>query len=659
MIAARWWDSAWRVAALYLALAIVTTWPLAGSLGSALPSDLGDPLLNAFILDWGLTHLSAVAAGDVGAFRTFWHAPIFHPAPLTLAYSEHLLGQAALVWPLHALGANILLCYNLLFLATFVLSGLGMYLFTRELTGSAAAAVLAGMLYGFALYRVPQYPHLQTLSSHWLPFALYGLRRFFVTRRLLPLVGATLALIAQNLSNGYYLLFFSIFVAGYCLAEMADRRAWRDRRVVLGLAAAASVAVLATVPVLVPYLALRSLGFERRGLIEVQAFSADALAWVTASPWHRLWGWLRPVPKVEGELFPGVVTLGLAALGAIAYVVRMRQTAPVEQSPVRRLAIWMLIATATIVLGFTLLVEATGDPHWRVIGVRVTMRQPFKGYLSSAVLALAAFALSTRARHFARGESGTLIGFFIAAAAGAALLSLGPALEINGTATGVPLPYSVLYYHVPGFDGLRVPARFAMVTVACLSVLGGYGARLVLSRGGGKALALLSVLFLLESTSAPIALNQRAAPGDGLSAGPPRVYTGDEVPPVYRFLSTLPAMTVVLEFPFGAAGWDLPSVFYQRVHRHPLVNGYSGGFPVSFYENRDAFDHFDIVPSAAWQRVRVSGATHIVVRRPAMTANRARHLERWLTAYGARRIREFGTDIVYEVPRRGAGGAIR
>lgn len=653
MIAARTWDSAWRVAALYLAVAIATTWPLAPRLGSAVPSDLGDPLLNAFILDWGLTHLSALAGGDLAAFRSYWHAPIFHPAPLALAYSEHLLAQAVMIWPLHALGGNILLCYNVLFLATFVLSGLGMYLFTRELTGSAPAAVLAGLLYGFALYRVPQYPHLQTLSSHWLPFALYGLRRFFATRALLPLAGATLALVAQNLSNGYYLLFFSIFVAAYCLAEIVDRGAWRDLRVLVGLSAAAMATAVATLPVLVPYLALRGLGFEPRGLSEVQAFSADALAWVTASPAHRLWGWLRPVEKPEGELFPGMVTIGLAGLATVAYVMRIRRAAPVERSWFRRAAIRVLFAAALVVLGFTLLVEATSDPHWRVAGVRVTLRDPLRGYLTSAALAVAAFVLSARARHFARGESGSLVGFFIAAAAATALLALGPALEVGGTATGVPMPYSLLYYHVPGFDGLRVPARVAMVTVACLSVLAAFGARHLLARGRGGRLAVvaLAVFFVLESTGAPIALDRQAAPAGVVAAGPPRVFTGDASPPVYRFLSTLPASTVVLEFPFGAPGWDLPSVFYQRVHRHPIVNGYSGGFPVSYYENRDAFDHVDLVPSAAWQRVRLSGATHVVVRRAAMTGNRARSLERWLAARGARLLRSFGSDDLYELPR--------
>ena len=80
-----------------------------------------------------------------------------------------------------------------------------------------------------------------------------GFRRFFVTRRWTPLAGATLALIAQNLSNGYYLIFFAPFVAAYCVYELLDRRAWTDVRVLAGLAGAALatvVGVLVEVPVM-------------------------------------------------------------------------------------------------------------------------------------------------------------------------------------------------------------------------------------------------------------------------------------------------------------------------------------------------------------------------------------------------------------------------
>ena len=58
---------------------------------------------------------------------------------------------------------------------------------------------------------------------------------------------------------------------------------------------------------------------------------------------------------------------------------------------------------------------------------------------------------------------------------------------------------------------------------------------------------------------------------------------------VYQFAAALPAGAVLVEFPFGSPAWDLQFMFYQRVHRHPIVNGYSGGFPRTFDDNKEAF----------------------------------------------------------------------
>ena len=144
-----------------------------------IPWDLGDSLLNCWILSWDADHLLRFLSGNMHALRGFWDANIFYPEPLTLAYSEHLFAQAVQMLPVYALTHNIILCYNLLFLSTFVLSGLGMFLFVREVTASPNAGFVAGLIYAFAPLRVPQFAHLQVISSQWMPFALYGLRRYF------------------------------------------------------------------------------------------------------------------------------------------------------------------------------------------------------------------------------------------------------------------------------------------------------------------------------------------------------------------------------------------------------------------------------------------------------------------------------------------------
>jgi hypothetical protein len=94
-----------------------------------------DPALNCWILGWDASHLTRFLGGNLYVLDGFWDANIFYPATGALAYSEMLLVQAVQALPVYVLTGNPVLCYNLLFLSTFVLSGLGMYLLVRDLTG--------------------------------------------------------------------------------------------------------------------------------------------------------------------------------------------------------------------------------------------------------------------------------------------------------------------------------------------------------------------------------------------------------------------------------------------------------------------------------------------------------------------------------------------
>ena len=75
----------WAAAALYLAAAVFVTWPLSAGLASDVPSDLGDPLLNMWILAWDVEQIKAILGGDLSRIGRFFDANIFYPAPLTLA----------------------------------------------------------------------------------------------------------------------------------------------------------------------------------------------------------------------------------------------------------------------------------------------------------------------------------------------------------------------------------------------------------------------------------------------------------------------------------------------------------------------------------------------------------------------------------------------
>ena len=118
-------------AALYLTATLAMTWPLMLDLGGSLPGDLGDPLLNCYILSWGEKHLVAFLSGDLTAYARWWQANIYYPAPYALAYSEHLFAEVAMALPVWLATGNVILCYNVVFLASYALSGLGTFLLVR------------------------------------------------------------------------------------------------------------------------------------------------------------------------------------------------------------------------------------------------------------------------------------------------------------------------------------------------------------------------------------------------------------------------------------------------------------------------------------------------------------------------------------------------
>ncbi|HXI30828.1 MAG TPA: hypothetical protein VNG89_20465, partial [Vicinamibacterales bacterium] len=386
--------------ALYVAATIALTWPLAAGLAHHIPGDFGDPLFTSWVIAWDATHLG----------RGWWQANIYAPHPLALAYSEHFLPQALQVLPIYALTKNPVLCYNLLFLSTFVLSALGMFLYARDLTGRDDAALVAGFAFAFTPYRIGSLPHLQVLSAAWMPFVLLGIRRYAQTRRVRPLVGAAAAWLVQNLSCGYYLLFFSPIVVGYAAWELARTGAWRDRRALAQVAVAGLAVAAATVPFLLPYIELRQLGFSPRSLSETRRFSADVFAYLTADPNLWLWGPIAHAwPYAEGVLFPGLTIVALAIVG----IVGLRR-------PTGQRLVVSIIALLWIVIVVMLLL----DFPIRLPGIKITNLT--RVLVSGTVAAATLLAASRQARAATIAWLQTPAAFFTLTTVFAVAMSFGP-----------------------------------------------------------------------------------------------------------------------------------------------------------------------------------------------------------------------------------------
>ena len=291
---------------IYCCITIAMTYPLILQMGSVLPNDAGDPALNTWILWWNTQAMPLSTR--------WWDAPAFFPAPGVLSFSENLLGLSLVSTPLYWLGAGPQTAYNVVFLLTFPLSALGAYLLGYELTKRHDAAFIAGLLFGFSPYRISHLPQIQTLASFPMPFALLGLHRYLRDPRPRWLALFAAGWFLQGICNGYYLLFFSVFV-GLWILWFADPRT--RRRQFLAVSLAWVVAAIPLLPLLMRYRAIHaSFGFAR-DFGTIRDFGADVASLLHASGHLALWGSLDVFRRAEGELFPGFTIVLLVVAGAL------------------------------------------------------------------------------------------------------------------------------------------------------------------------------------------------------------------------------------------------------------------------------------------------------------------------------------------------------
>jgi hypothetical protein len=640
---------AWHAVVAYTVLSIVVTWPLARGLGRDVPSDLGDPVLNLWIIAWDCEQLLAILRGEVSRAATFFDANVFHPAPLALAFSEHLIPQALQALPVYAVSNNPILAYNVVFLLTFILSGLGMFLFVRELTGNYVAGLVAGLLFAFAPYRFPQAPHIQVLSSQWMPFVLYGLRRFFVAieageRGWKPLIGASVSLVLQCLSCGYYLLYFPPFAAAYAVWEIGRRGLWRRAAIWGRLAGAALLVSVSIAPFLLPYAAVRrDLGFVRESR-EVIRYSADVHSYATAA--STFWSpALRAFPKPEGDLFPGAVAVLLTVAGL--WIVLRSVSRPVRE---RRRWFVLLLGSAALfhaVAAFMALI------HRRVLLdlwlFELQISNVNQMILRAGVLTAILVAISPTARQTAR-LVGREHGFFLLGWLVAAWLSLGPLPQAGGRPVEIAAPYAFLYEQIPGFEGVRVPARFAMICVFMLAATGGLGAAAMAGRRWTRTtLALLAAAILVEGAIVPFPVNVSAAM-PGFNSPEPRLHRPGRAPGVYHELAKSPDVAAVAELPLGQEEFDLRAMYYSLVHDRPVLNGYSGFIPRHYGSLTVALSDVVRQPEAALAALRTYGATHVVVHESAYAQNVGTQTTATLVARGATELYRDGGDVLLRLP---------
>jgi energy-converting hydrogenase Eha subunit F len=293
-----------------------------------------------------------------------------------------------------------------------------------------------------------------------------------------------------------------------------------------------------------------------------------------------------------------------------------------------------------------------------LLGLPIRARTPQRLLLQFVIASALLLGVSPRARAEAARLARSPIVFALAATILAMWLSLGP-LPNSGEArvSGFGL-YGILYDYVPGFNGVRVPARYAMIAGLFLAIVAGFGFKQLLSLIPDSRfpipvsrflIPVASFLILIEGVAIPMEMNRTWNQNEAMPPG--RVTPYREAPPVYARVASLPAGTAITEFPFGDMAWEIRYVYHAAAHRKPITNGYSGSFTPRYKERVARLQHVARNPEAAWDSLKDSGSTHVVLHRNAFAnGSDADTVESWLKAHGATEIERFADgDILLKL----------
>ncbi|MBI5526009.1 MAG: hypothetical protein HY897_06710 [Deltaproteobacteria bacterium] len=302
------WRWAIAAAVVYMALAVVVTWPLFRGMRTQIPADLGDPLLNVWTLWWGLSRITSLD------FSGYFDANIMYPHPGSLAMSEHLTTLSVLGLPFWLVSKNPVFVYNALYVLSFAAAGVGAFVLAKRLSGSVFGAFAAGLVFAFAPYRFAQDGHIQVLWSAFIPLSFYALINLCAKARVRDAVLLALFFVLQSGANMY----FGLFLAVACVVVFAGFGAANGGigrpRVWLLVFCAGAVAAVVLLPFTLPYLDVR----ERFGFVrQIETISSlEPRNFLGVRHFNRLWGeTLARFDRPEGGLFPGAAALVLAFVG--------------------------------------------------------------------------------------------------------------------------------------------------------------------------------------------------------------------------------------------------------------------------------------------------------------------------------------------------------
>jgi hypothetical protein len=272
----------------------------------------------------------------------------------------------------------------------------------------------------------------------------------------------------------------------------------------------------------------------------------------------HFWGRLHVYRRAEGELFPGL-TIAILVVAAVLFL-RDDISGGERKWPIVRRTLGALAALTGLV---SLSAIVFGGWRFAPFGVPLlSVTNPTKPLTWSLILGIGLALTSPRLRRAFATQS--TLGFYGLMAFLTWLFSLGPAPSLAGKSFIDRGPYALLMFF-PGFNALRVPARFWMLSILCLSVIGAIVFDRLTARLGRARVAVAVIVSLGVVADGWVSRFPLAAAPENWKAE--------------SCGGSASTGRALVELPLGHPYHDVAAMYRGMSHGRPVVNGYSGNFP--------------------------------------------------------------------------------
>jgi hypothetical protein len=560
----------------FVALTIAMTWPWVLHLRDSV-SDPGDPYLIAWIMWWDY-------------FQTFhdpvnlFQAPIFYPYSYALAYSENSYGIALLFFPLYALGLRPLTAVGLATLLGFATSGYSAFRLARTITGSTGVAWVAGIVFGFALYRFATISHLSYLFAGWIPLTLEALVLFLrrPTWRRAGWLGLAFTMNALSCIHWFVLTLIPFALSGAYLLTRYEL--WGNRQMWKRLIVSLALSAIVLLPFLLPYQRVAKLQGTVRSVAEAATYSASARDWLAATPMNKLWRGFGPVPDTgERHLFPGILPI-LLILSAF-FLSRSRNAEPNlprdagqpvdfnqnrlerdrKTEPSRRLLIALDVLAITSLFVALL---AYGYQGIKPFGLKQLHVPDETRPLAVFVLVFFVRLCLAYPQALRPGRDRNLVDTARRLSEPFGIGMIWIVLGFFGSLGMNFFFHRWLFEYIFIFRSIRVPARWAMIAMLGIALLAGLGAQKIATAVSARwpnlrtvfVYAIICGLLLFEARSAPLLLFRGEVDPDAVTL----------------YLRKTPMRGGIAHLPSGVLESNHRYVLRQADHRRPLITAFSG-----------------------------------------------------------------------------------